>query len=43
LLEVGDRIPDFALRDPQREEVTQEYFEGSIGVMAFYPMAFSGG
>jgi hypothetical protein len=31
------------LRDAQREEVTQEYFAGSIGIMAFYPMAFTGG
>ncbi len=43
MLAVGDRMPDFTLRNTEREEVTQEYFDGSIAVIAFYPMAFTGG
>jgi len=43
MLEVGSSMPEFMLRDPQREEVTQEAFSGSITVLAFYPMAFTGG
>ena len=43
MLNVGDSMPDFALRDSQREEVTQDYLGGAIAVVAFYPMAFTGG
>ena len=43
MLEVGSKMPAFTLRDPQREEVTNESFAGSITVLAFYPMAFTGG
>ncbi len=43
MLEVGAKLPEFAMRDAQREEVTQEHFAGSIAVLAFYPMAFTGG
>lgn len=43
MLEIGDQMPDFTLRNAQREEVTQQDFDGSITVIAFYPMAFTGG
>ncbi|HJM88463.1 MAG TPA: redoxin domain-containing protein [Dehalococcoidia bacterium] len=43
MLEIGAKMPDFTLRNTQREEVTQEMFDGSIAIMAFYPMAFTGG
>ena len=43
MLEVGSRMPEFTMRNPQREEVTQEAFAGGIAVLAFYPMAFTGG
>ena len=43
MLEVGATLPEFTMRDAQREEVTQENFVGSIDVLAFYPMAFTGG
>lgn len=43
MLEIGSSMPEFTLRDPQREEVTQDAFAGAISVFAFYPMAFTGG
>lgn len=43
MLVVGDQMPEFSLRDAQREEVTQQHFDGSIAVIAFYPLAFTGG
>jgi peroxiredoxin len=43
MLEVGTSMPSFTLRNAQREEVTQDDFAGSIAVLAFYPMAFTGG
>ena len=43
MLEVGAQMPDFTLRNAQREVVTQDDFAGSIAVLAFYPMAFTGG
>jgi peroxiredoxin len=43
MLEVGSAMPTFMLRNAQREEVTQENFAGAIAVLAFYPMAFTGG
>lgn len=42
-LSVGDKMPSLALRNTQREKVTETDFEGSIVVVAFYPMAFTGG
>lgn len=36
-------MPAFSVRDTQREEVTNESFAGEITVLAFYPMAFTGG
>ena len=43
MLQIGDRMPSFSLRDRQREEVTDEAFAGQIAVLAFYPMSFTGG
>ncbi len=43
MLEVGSKMPAFTLRDTEREEVTNESFAGDITVLAFFPMAFTGG
>ncbi|MGE0228935.1 MAG: peroxiredoxin family protein [Dehalococcoidia bacterium] len=43
MLQVGDRMPSFSLRNSNREEVTQDDFLGSVAVLAFYPMSFTGG
>ena len=43
MLEPGERMPEFALRDPDRERVTNDSFTGEITVIAFYPMSFTGG
>jgi peroxiredoxin len=43
MLQVGEKMPAFAVRNAQREEVTQEAFAGSPAVLAFFPMAFTGG
>jgi peroxiredoxin len=43
MLEVGSQMPAFSMRDTNRDEVTQDDFAGSIAVLAFYPMAFTGG
>ena len=43
MLQVGDWMPAFTLRDSQREEVTQDALVGSVAVMAFYVLAFTGG
>jgi peroxiredoxin len=43
MLQIGDRMPSFSLRDGDRQEVTDEAFRGQIAILAFYPMAFTGG
>ena len=43
MLQVGDSMPAFSLTNGEREPVTDEAFRGSIAVIAFYPMAFTGG
>ncbi len=43
MLQVGDKMPAFTLRNAQREEVTQEAFAGAPSVLAFFVMAFTGG
>jgi peroxiredoxin len=43
MLEVGASMPQFTLRNAKREEVTQEAFRGGVAVLAFFPMAFTGG
>ena len=42
-LEVGDRAPDFTLRDQHGQDVTLSSYAGSKAVLlVFYPYAFSG-
>jgi peroxiredoxin len=42
-LDVGDRAPDFTLRDQHGQDVTLSSFAGSKAVLlVFYPYAFSG-
>jgi len=43
MLQPGDRLPSFTLRDPDREKFTDDQLRGSVAVMAFYPMSFTGG
>ena len=43
MLEPGERMPEFSLRDADRERVTNDSFSGEITVIAFYPMSFTGG
>jgi peroxiredoxin len=42
-VEVGKHVPPFALRNANREVVTQESFPGKRLVLAFYALAFTGG
>jgi cytochrome oxidase Cu insertion factor (SCO1/SenC/PrrC family) len=42
-LRVGDRAPDFALPDQNRQEVRLSQFRGRPVQVAFYVYAFSGG
>ncbi len=41
--DVGDPAPAFVLRNKDREEVTQQSYPGKHLVLAFYPLAFTGG
>jgi peroxiredoxin len=41
--EVGPAAPPFTLLDKDRTQVTQESFPGKHLVLAFYPLAFTGG
>jgi len=43
MLQAGDAIPEFTLRDPEREKFTDANLRGAIAVVAFYPMSFTGG
>ena len=43
MLKLGDALPEFKLRDPEREPFTDKDLRGSIAVIAFYPMSFTGG
>ena len=43
MLEIGTQMPAFSLRNASREEVTDEAFRGAVTILAFYPMAFTGG
>ncbi len=40
---IGVRAPEFTLVDGAREQYTLESFPGKLLVMAFYPLAFTGG
>ena len=42
-IEVGKPAPAFSLRNKRREEVTLDSFPGKDLVLAFYPLAFTGG
>ena len=42
-LEVGQPAPAFSLRNKKSEEVTLDSYPGKHLVLAFYPMAFTGG
>jgi peroxiredoxin len=42
-LEVGQPAPAFSLRNKKREEVTLDSYPGKRLVLAFYPIAFTGG
>lgn len=43
MLAIGEKMPEFTLRNTQREEVTEKDLLGATAVVAFYPMAFTGG
>jgi peroxiredoxin len=43
MLQVGDRMPEFVLRNSKREKVTNDDLAGQVSVVAFYPMSFTGG
>lgn len=42
-LEVGQPAPQFTLLNRNRERVTLESYPGKHLVLAFYPLAFTGG
>lgn len=42
-IEVGQPAPAFSLRNKKREEVTGDSFPAKRLVLAFYPLAFTGG
>ena len=42
-LDVGKPAPPFTLLDKNRNAVTHESFPGKHLVLAFYPLAFTGG
>lgn len=41
--EVGQPAPPFTLLNKNREQITLDSFPGKRLVLAFYPMAFTGG
>ena len=43
MLQPGEALPEFTLRQPDREKFTDEQLRGGIAVVAFYPMSFTGG
>ena len=42
-LEIGQPAPSFTLLDKDRTAITLESFPGKHIVLAFYPLAFTGG
>ena len=42
-MEVGEPMPEFVLFNRKHEPVTNKDFEGKVSILAFYPMAFTGG
>lgn len=43
MLQLNEPIPPFSLMNTAREPVTHEDLVGSIAVIAFFPLAFTGG
>ena len=43
MLEPGAALPTFTLLNTKREAVTDQAFRGTPAVLAFFPMAFTGG
>lgn len=43
MLQVGDKAPDFILRTADGGEVKLSDYRGRPVVLAFYPLAFTGG
>ena len=43
MLQPGDAMPQFTLRDPEREKFSDDELRGEVAVIAFYPMSFTGG
>ena len=41
-LKVGDKAPNFTLRNTQKEEVSLENYKGKNVVLLFFPLAFTG-
>lgn len=39
----GDKAPAFTLMNKDREQITLDSFPGKNIVLAFYPLAFTGG
>ena len=42
MVEVGDKAPDFTLKNTVKEEVTISDYRGKTVILAFYPGAFTG-
>ena len=42
-LEIGEPAPPFTLLDGSRQQVNQHSYPGKHLVLAFYPLAFTGG
>ncbi|MGE5595497.1 MAG: redoxin domain-containing protein [Hyphomicrobiales bacterium] len=42
-LQVGQPAPQFSLLNKKREPITEQSFPGKHLVLAFYPLAFTGG
>jgi cytochrome oxidase Cu insertion factor (SCO1/SenC/PrrC family) len=42
-LKVGDKAPEFSMRDQDRKQVKLSDFKGKTVVLAFYVLAFTGG
>ena len=41
-LKIGDKAPNFTLRNTQKEEVSLEGYKGKNVVLLFFPLAFTG-
>jgi len=42
-IEVGQKAPAFTLLDKDRQQITLDTYPGKRLVLAFYPLAFTGG